>query len=98
MAGKGHRRRPSNISNKQYQDNWDLVFVERRSIPGFPGYKATKIGRVWSDKTGEFLTPSIGHGGYPRVSLYKEGGETYKNPAPNSFRDFCWSLPARYGM
>lgn len=44
-------------------------------IPNYPGYKITKGGRVWSDKTQRWLKPWIDSGGYPMVSL-RRGGKT----------------------
>lgn len=47
-----------------------------KQIPNYPGYKITKDGRVWSDKTQRWLKPWIDLGGYPMVSLRK-GGKTF---------------------
>ena len=43
-------------------------------IPGYPGYKATSDGRIWSDKTSKFLSPLTTKAGYCYVHLYRDGG------------------------
>lgn len=48
-----------------------------KSIPNFPGYFATKDGRIWSEPkghkytVGRFLRPSLNAGGYFRINLCK---------------------------
>jgi hypothetical protein len=42
-------------------------------IPGFPNYQATSWGRIYSKKTGRFLTPKPNSNGYLRVELYDNG-------------------------
>ena len=42
-------------------------------IPGFPNYQATSWGRIYSKKTGMFLTPETNSNGYLRVELYNNG-------------------------
>lgn len=54
---------------------------EMRDIPGFPGYSATRDGRIYSapnakNKVGRFLRPCILPTGYYKVAL-RRSGETY---------------------
>lgn len=44
-----------------------------KQIPNFPGYFATKDGRIWSEKhkKGKFLRPGLHHSGYLQVVLCK---------------------------
>ncbi len=41
-----------------------------KDITGFPGYKISNTGLVWSDKRNKLLKPEIINNGYLRVSLY----------------------------
>jgi len=45
--------------------------TDRHPIPGFPHYRATREGQIWSDYTGTWLRPSIFTGGYLGVTLYE---------------------------
>lgn len=47
-----------------------------RSVRNFPGYKVTRDGRVWPDRSGRWLSPGIGSHGYPCVSLCRGGKAT----------------------
>ncbi|WP_341249098.1 HNH endonuclease [Cupriavidus pauculus] len=47
-----------------------------KSIPGYEGYAACEDGRIFSNKTGKFLTPTPNHKGYMRVQLSKDGKAT----------------------
>lgn len=42
-----------------------------KNIPGFPGYKATKDGQIFSVKAKRYLKPSVQSAGYLTVSLYQ---------------------------
>ncbi len=64
-----------------------------KQIPNYPGYKITKGGRVWSDKTQRWLKPWPDTGGYWMVALRKAGKtlhrynhrlvlETFVGPCP----------------
>ena len=48
------------------------------TIPGFPTYRITPTGNVYSCKHRKFLKWLISNKGYPRVCLYKEGKAEYK--------------------
>ena len=56
-----------------------------KPIPGFPGYKITIDGRVWSEpkktnhKRGKWLVVCVGGTGYPKVVLCKQGKIYNKN-------------------
>ena len=58
-----------------------------RGIPEFPGYEVSDLGRVrgWRNKgfgfgrlnqTPTILKPQVGHGGYHRVCLFRDGKST----------------------
>lgn len=52
--------------------------VEMKLIPDFPGYFATKDGRIWSDAKydkhhGKFLKPRKHYTGYLMAILYRDG-------------------------
>jgi len=53
------------------------VEIERKSIPGFPSYFASKDGTIWKFKAGRFkvLQPSVNEArkGYLHVGPYKDG-------------------------
>lgn len=66
-----------------------------KQIPNYLGYKITKGGRVWSDKTQRWLKTWIDAGGYPMVSLRRDGKtfnrynhrltlETFVGPCPQN--------------
>jgi hypothetical protein len=46
-----------------------FVVTEMKDIPGFPGYKATVDGKIWSDKSRRFLRQYSEIGGYPKIDL-----------------------------
>jgi len=77
---------------------WDRdgveVSMELNDIPGYPGYKITKTGEVWSDHMGGWKKLCLDPGGYLRVSLTLDGVnrmrlvhqlvlETYRGPRPD---------------
>jgi hypothetical protein len=43
--------------------------TEMKDIPGFPGYKATVDGKIWSDISGRFLRGWYNEHGYPIVTI-----------------------------
>lgn len=46
---------------------------ELRDIPGYPHYKATSDGRIWSDYSGKFLAQNQRKDGYKMVMLCEDG-------------------------
>ncbi len=50
-----------------------MITVE---APGFPGYRVSDDGRVWSDKTARWLQPELNSKGYLRVGLWSGGRAT----------------------
>lgn len=52
---------------------------DMKDYPGYEGlYAATRDGKVWSYKSGRFLTPSNNGKGYLKVNLNKDGKSTQK--------------------
>lgn len=51
---------------------------EFRDIPGYPNYKVTSDGRVWSDYTQNFMSLQISNKGYAIVQL-RNGGRRRKS-------------------
>lgn len=49
-----------------------------KEIKGFSHYKITDDGRVWSNYSNRFLTPSINNKGYLNVDLCENGQRTHK--------------------
>ncbi len=47
--------------------------MERRAIPGFPGYTVSQTGTVYSDKSGRALKAWEQGNGYLKVTLYLNG-------------------------
>lgn len=48
------------------------MMVKGRPIPNFPGYFATKDGRIWSEKSNKYLSQFLnGNPGYLTVGLCK---------------------------
>lgn len=45
--------------------------MSRRPIPDFPGYEATKSGRIYSNKTNRYLKPWVNCWGYALVDLQR---------------------------
>lgn len=48
-----------------------------KTIPGFPMYKVTKDGKVWSIKNNRFLKSCANSSGYPLVSLFKNDSKQH---------------------
>lgn len=48
-----------------------------KTIDGYPSYKVSSYGRVWSDKTKRFLKPHVNNHGYSQIFL--SGTEKKKN-------------------
>ena len=44
-------------------------------VPGFPGYWATSDGRIYSERTSQFMTPSPHPAGHMTVSAVREDGK-----------------------
>lgn len=59
--------------------NYDVQLLEGeelKEIPGFPRYKASNLGRIFSytnEKKPKILKPGLDKGGYPQVALVKDG-------------------------
>lgn len=49
-----------------------------KEIKGFPHYKITDDGRIWSNYSNKFLKPYLGNRGYLVVDLYEEGQCVHK--------------------
>lgn len=54
-----------------------------REIEGFPGYRVSSDGRVWSDRVwrgrkGRWMKGKVTPGGYHAVTLYRDGAQTTK--------------------
>lgn len=47
--------------------------TEYKEIPGMPKYKASKSGKIYSDKVHRELKPTINGNGYECVTLYNKG-------------------------
>ena len=39
MTGKGDKRRPTMVTQKQFEDNWDKIFARKKT----PKHGATKV-------------------------------------------------------
>lgn len=46
--------------------------MKKYKIPGFPGYKITKIGQVWSERLGKFIKTQKTDRGYLNVVLNRD--------------------------
>jgi len=54
----------------------DIMKMDVKPIKGFPGYEIFEDGSIWSNKTGNFLTPNIsGKSQYPKIRLRASGRE-----------------------
>jgi hypothetical protein len=49
------------------------VTEQWRSIPDWPLYEASSLGRIRNRKTGNVLSMSLSHKGYLRVDVYRDG-------------------------
>jgi len=64
-----------------------------KQIPNYPGYKITKDGRVYSDKTQRWLKPWIDSGGYWAVALRKDGKTFHRNNHRLALETFVGPCP-----
>lgn len=54
MSGKGSKRRPQKVSNKQFADNWDKIFGKKKpDVKDIEDYVRTPVetgNRFYKDK------------------------------------------------
>jgi len=49
--GKGDKRRPMHITNKQLDDNWNKIFIDKKDIKGRRVTPVHAVTRVEEDKS-----------------------------------------------
>ena len=50
-----------------------MTKINIKEIKGFTGYSVTEDGRIWSNKSNKWLSPSLSYKGYQKVDLFCEG-------------------------
>jgi len=52
---------------------------EWKDIIGYPGYRVSSAGNIWSNKIKRVINPPLDKDGYKRISLWKNGERKRKN-------------------